>query len=79
MAHLRIVALVTRVTRGGNIFNNKIYIGDLASMSVTRPAAKYRDEYQEVPATLSSSQRRGGKSTRYERMTALVVVLASSE
>ena len=40
---------VTRVTRGENIFNNKIYIGDLASMSdVRRPAAKYR----EVPATL---------------------------
>ena len=43
---------VTRVTRGENIFNNKIYIGDLASIrDVRRPAAKYRGEYQEVPAT----------------------------
>ena len=44
---------VTRVTRGENIFNNKIYIGDLASITDVRcPAAKYRGEYQEVPATL---------------------------
>ena len=43
---------VTRVTRGENIFNNKIYIGDLASMSdVRRPAAMYRGEYQQVLAT----------------------------
>ena len=26
------LSTVTRVTRGENIFNNKIYIGDLASM-----------------------------------------------
>ena len=44
---------VTRVTRGENIFNNKIYIGDLASINdVKCPAARYRGEYQEVPATL---------------------------
>ena len=44
---------VTRVTRGKNIFNNKIYIGDLASTTDVRcPAAKYRSEYQEVPATV---------------------------
>ena len=43
---------VTRVTRGETIFNNKIYIGDLASNNDVRcPAAKYRGEYQEVPAT----------------------------
>ena len=42
---------VTRVTCGENIFNNIIYIGDLASTNDVRcPAAKYRDEYQEVPA-----------------------------
>ena len=44
---------VTSLTRGENIFNNKIYIGDLASTYDVRcPAAKYRGEYQEVPATL---------------------------
>ena len=43
---------VTRVTRGENIFNNKIYIGDLASIEdVRRLTARYRGEYQEVPAT----------------------------
>ena len=43
---------VTRVTRGENLFNNKIYIGDLASTYDVRcPAAKYRGEYQEVPGT----------------------------
>ena len=47
---------VTRVTRGENIFNNKIYIGDLASITDVRcPGAKYRGEYQEVPATLHNS------------------------
>ena len=50
------VHIVTRVTRMENIFNNKIYIGDLASNNdVRRPAARYRGEYQEVPATLSTS------------------------
>ena len=40
------------MTRVENIFNNKIYIGDLASITDVRcPAAKYRGEYQEVPAT----------------------------
>ena len=43
---------VTRVTRGENIFNNKIYIGDLASTTDVRcPATKYSGEYQEVPVT----------------------------
>ena len=43
---------VTRVIRGENIFNNKIYIGDLASIEdVRRPTARYRGEYQQVPAT----------------------------
>ena len=47
------IIIVTRVTRGENIFNNKIYIGDLASTTDVRcPAAKYRGEYREVPATL---------------------------
>ena len=44
---------VTRVTRGENIFNNRIYIGDLASTKDVRcPAAKYRGEYKEVLATI---------------------------
>ena len=56
---------VTRVTRGENIFNNKIYIGDLASIEdLRRPKEKYRGEYQEVPATLSTSQRLWGESSR---------------
>ena len=46
---------VTRVTRGENIFNNKIYVGDLASTYDVRcPAAKYRGEYQEVSDTQGS-------------------------
>ena len=54
---------VTRVTRGENIFNNKIYIGDLASTNDVRcPAARYRGEYQEVPATLIISD---GKYSEY--------------
>ena len=62
---MAITVPVTRVTHGENIFNNKIYIGDLASTTDVRcQAAKYRGEYQEVPATLSTSQRRGGESTK---------------
>ena len=43
---------VNRVTRGKNIFNNKIYIGNLASTDDVRcPSTWYLYEYQEVPAT----------------------------
>ena len=67
------------MTRGEYIFNNKIYIGDLASIYDVRcPAAKYRGEYQEVPATLSTSQRRGGESKKCERRAMLFVVFSES-
>ena len=68
------------MTRGENIFYNKIYIGDLASINDVRcPAGKYHGEYQEVPATLSTSQNRGGEFIKCERTTTLLVVSASRE